>query len=277
MADLTSNLKQTFGMQFDNDGPISRASATLNLYYHQVRYSEFLYPSPFFSREMTAKLMILIRTVYCPLHSAVTPLFLAATPHWRLFGDHGTDQSFTTRGPGLCSEISEDTDGTSFTTIAWYVEILVFKNVRFRVPNNGAENFLPFDLESTFSSAFVLSLMAALPACPLEDTSDVDASFFLLNQMVAKGNVIAEFRRQDLEHLINLLHLVGAEMSQRNSLATNAIPPVSGGAEDDQTLPSQLDDVGVFNDLSPEQMLSLAGLLELDPTFDHVDEQWLWA
>ncbi|KAI1362522.1 fungal-specific transcription factor domain-containing protein [Xylaria arbuscula] len=230
MADLTSNLKQTFGMQFDNDGPISRASATLNLYYHQCIV-------------LSTRPLLL-----CSLRRLLT----------------GGSLEITEPIKALLRAAQDSAARSLRILTALHSQRLL-------------ENFLPFDLESTFSSAFVLSLMAALPACPLEDTADVDASFFLLNQMVAKGNIIAEFRRQDLEHLINLLHLVGAEISQRNSLGTNAIPPVSGGAEYDQTLPSHIDDVGAFNDLSPEQMLSLAGLLELDPTFDHVDEQWLWA
>ncbi|KAI0539141.1 fungal-specific transcription factor domain-containing protein [Xylaria digitata] len=233
MADLASDLNETFGMKFDDDRPISRVSATLNLYYHQ-----------------------------CVVLSA-RPLILCLLR--QLLGE----------------PMSEGND---------YLEITEPMNALLRAGQNSAtrslrilmalqsqhllESFLPFDLESTFSSAFVLSLMAALPTCPLEDTADVDASFYLLNQMIAKGNVIAEFRREDLEQLINLLHLLEAEISQQGPLATMVVP-VSNAAHYDQTLPTRLGDVGTFNDLYSDQMLSLAGLLELDPAFDHVDEQWL--
>ncbi|TGJ86080.1 hypothetical protein E0Z10_g2710 [Xylaria hypoxylon] len=234
MAGLASDLKETFGMQFDHDRPISRVSATLNLYYHQC---VVLSTRPL--------LLCLLRRLlsepmsedngYLEITEPIEALLRAA-------------QDSATRSLWILTALqSQRLLGTKFSTI---------------------------DLESTFSSAFVLSLMAALPTCPLEDTTDVDAGFHLLNQMIAKGNVIAEFRREDLEQLINLLHLLGVEISQQNSLATNAIP-VSNAADCAQTLPTQLGDVGTFNDIYSDQMLSLAGLLELDPAFEHVDEQWL--
>ncbi|KAI1278583.1 fungal-specific transcription factor domain-containing protein [Xylaria sp. FL0933] len=233
MAELASDLKDTFGMQFDNNGPISRVSATLHLYYHQCIVLS--------TRPLL--LCLLRRLLSEPALLVITEPIKALL------------------------RAAQDSAARSLRILtALHSQRLL-------------ENFLPFDLESTFSSAFVLSLMAALPACPHEGTADVDASFYLLNQMVAKGNVIAEFRREDLEQLISLLHLVSAEVSQRDSLASRAAAamPVSNVDDYDQPNPDQLGGIDTFNGLSPEQMLSLAGLLELDPAFDYVDEQWLWA
>ncbi|KAI0914528.1 fungal-specific transcription factor domain-containing protein [Ustulina deusta] len=238
MADVASDLKETFGMQFDNDGPISRVSATLHLYYHQC---------------------IVLST---------RPLLLC------LLRRHLSGSTLDGRGSLEITEPIKALLRAAQDSAARSLRILTALHSQRLL-----ENFLPFDLESTFSSAFVLSLMAALPACPFEGTTDIDASFYLLNQMVTKGNVIAEFRREDLEQLIDLLHLVGVEISQENPPVTNAAVtiPMSNAADYDQTLPDQLGGIDTFNGLSPEQMLSLAGLLELDPAFDHVDEQWLWV
>ncbi|GAW22081.1 hypothetical protein ANO14919_116160 [Xylariales sp. No.14919] len=233
MTEFAFDLEKTFGMRFDDDRPISRVSATLNLYYHQC---------------------VILSTrplLYCLLRQ------LLSDP---MSEDNGYLE--TTEPIKDLLRAAQDSATRSLRIL------MALQSQRL------LESFLPFDLESTFSSAFILSLMAALPSCPLEDTTEVDTGFYLLNQMIVKGNVIAEFRREDLEQLINLLHLLGAEISHRGSLATNAVP-ASTAADYDQTIPTQLGDVGAFNDLYSDQMLSLAGLLELDPAFDHVDEQWL--
>ncbi|KAI0974870.1 fungal-specific transcription factor domain-containing protein [Xylaria arbuscula] len=237
MANLASDLKEVFGIRFDNDGPICRVAATLNLYYHQC---------------------IVLSTrplLFCLLRRLLS----------QMLEGHGYLE--ITEPIKALLRAAQDSAARSLRILmALHSQRLL-------------ENFLPFDLESTFSSAFVLSLMAALPSCPLESTADVDASFYLLNQMVAKGNVIAELRKEDLEQLIHLLHLVSAEIAQRGPLVTNAVAtvPVPNATDYDQILSDQLGGIDGFNGLSPEQMLSLAGLLESDTVFDHIDEQWLWA
>ncbi|KAI2625461.1 fungal-specific transcription factor domain-containing protein [Xylaria nigripes] len=239
MADLAFNLNETFGMRFENGGPISRVSATLNLYYHQC---------------------IVLST---------RPLLLCLLR--RLLNKPVAEGQVYPKITGPIKALLRAAQDSAAKSI----RILMALESQHLL-----ENFLPFDLESTFSSAFVLSLMAALPSVTLEDTTDVNASHYLLNRMIEGGNVIAKFRREDLERLINFLALLRAEKSQQASSVTDETIPTLGfnASEYDQSIPvPQPGDVGTFNDLSPEQMLSLAGLLELDPAFDHVDEQWLWA
>ncbi|KAI1825075.1 fungal-specific transcription factor domain-containing protein [Xylaria intraflava] len=238
MADLASDLNETFGMRFDNGGPISRVSATLNLYYHQCTVLSTRPLLLCLLRRLLNK-PVAEGQVYPEITGPIKALLRAA----------------------------QDSAARSIRIL------MALESQRL------LENFLPFDLESTFSSAFVLSLMAALPSVPLEETTDVNASHYLLNRMIDGGNVIAKFRREDLERLINFLVLLRADTSQQGLSVTDEMTAMLGfnASEYDQAIPVQPGDVGTFNDLSPEQMLSLAGLLELDPAFDHVDEQWLWV
>ncbi|KAI1435621.1 fungal-specific transcription factor domain-containing protein [Xylaria sp. CBS 124048] len=239
MADLASHLNETFGMRFDNGGPISRVAATLNLYYHQCIVLS--------TRPL---LLCLLRRL---LNKPVAP---------------GQVYPKITGPIKALLRAAQDSAARS-------IRILMALESQHLL-----ENFLPFDLESTFSSAFVLALMAALPSVPLEETNDVNASHYLLSRMIDAGNVIAKFRREDLERLINFLLLLRVEISQRDLSVTDEMTAMLdfNASAYGQAVPVQSGKIGPFNDLSPEQMLSLAGLLELDPSYDHgMGEQWLWT
>lgn len=68
-----------------------------------------------------------------------------------------------------------------------------------------AETFLPFDLENLFSAAFVLSMVSAILPGTLPDHSYRDMSFSLLDDMVARGNRVAQFRKSEIELLEELV------------------------------------------------------------------------
>lgn len=153
------------------------------------------------------------------------------------------------------------------------------------------ESFLPFDLDSTFSSAFILALMAIIPHCPFKDVTEIDTSFYLLNQMIARGSFIAEFRKDELERLLEFLRLLNVELSAttpvESQLGYLAATATTNAAEHfaqdfDQTkqashLPPHLEETSAVSGLSPNQMLGLAELLDQDTAISQEDLHWLWT
>ncbi|KAF6798770.1 hypothetical protein CSOJ01_12659 [Colletotrichum sojae] len=149
------------------------------------------------------------------------------------------------------------------------------------------ETFLPFDLEQAFSSAFVLTLMTAIPGLPDRDTSYMDTTSKILDTMIARGNVVAGFRKEELEKLQEKLHLARFPCQTTHETST------SGG----QTLPNSTGVLGTstedlhdrgpatgstVNGLASEQMLSIAGLLDWEPNMTALSDNqlagsWLWA
>lgn len=69
------------------------------------------------------------------------------------------------------------------------------------------EHFLPFDLENTFSSAFVLIVASViLPSSfcgqvTVGERKCKDAAFIILDDMIYRGSVPAKHRKVDLEQL----------------------------------------------------------------------------
>ncbi|KAF4881516.1 Proline utilization trans-activator [Colletotrichum fructicola] len=148
------------------------------------------------------------------------------------------------------------------------------------------ETFLPFDLEQTFSSAFVLTLMTSIPGLPDREGNHLKDAFEILDMMIARGNVVARFRREELEKLQEILRLTQSRIerpvtaSERNEghLMMNSI-----GGSDDGLLQDRGPPTGsTANGLASEQMLSIAGLLDWEPnmsTFgdDQLAGSWLWT
>ncbi|KAK2776493.1 C6 transcription factor [Colletotrichum kahawae] len=148
------------------------------------------------------------------------------------------------------------------------------------------ETFLPFDLEQTFSSAFVLTLMSSIPGLPDLEGNHMKGAFEILDTMIARGNVVARFRKEELEKLQEILRLTQSQFegpvaaSDRNEghLLVN-----SGGGSDNGLLQDHGSATGsTANGLASEQMLSIAGLLDWEPnlsTFgdDQLAGSWLWT
>ncbi|KAG4268066.1 hypothetical protein FPRO04_04482 [Fusarium proliferatum] len=124
------------------------------------------------------------------------------------------------------------------------------------------ELFLPFDLDHAFSAGFVLALISTIQ--PLPDAAS-ESSFELtrniLDALAAGWNLPARFRRQELERLHNMLHLI----EQRD-----IVPQLQGQA-----------DIPVLGEqgISANQILNVASLLDghtnLGADLDDVNG-WLW-
>ncbi|CVL06503.1 uncharacterized protein FPRN_05211 [Fusarium proliferatum] len=124
------------------------------------------------------------------------------------------------------------------------------------------ELFLPFDLDHAFSAGFVLALISTIQ--PLPDAAS-ESSFELtrniLDALAAGWNLPARFRRQELERLHNMWHLI----EQRD-----IVPQLQGQA-----------DIPVLGEqgISANQILNVASLLDghanLGADLDDVNG-WLW-
>ncbi|KAL5355569.1 hypothetical protein BJX96DRAFT_184168 [Aspergillus floccosus] len=70
---------------------------------------------------------------------------------------------------------------------------------------NLLETFLPFDLENLFSSFFNLSLISATIPDVVMDPSYREMGFSLLDDMIARGNCVAQLRKSEMELLEELV------------------------------------------------------------------------
>lgn len=148
------------------------------------------------------------------------------------------------------------------------------------------ETFLPFDLEQAFSSAFVLTLMTAIPGLPDRDTSYMDTTFEIIDTMIARGNVVARFRKEELEKLQEMLHLATLRFQAPNEVSMSgdqaALNPSEGLGTSNEGLVDRGPATGsTVNGLASEKMLSIAGLLDWEPNMsalgdDQLAGSWLW-
>ncbi|KAL4764818.1 Zn(II)2Cys6 transcription factor [Aspergillus foveolatus] len=69
------------------------------------------------------------------------------------------------------------------------------------------DSFLPFDLESTFVSSVVLLMAQAIDHSLLESRRPwLDKSYLILDDMISRGNLIAQYRKTELEQLSALMY-----------------------------------------------------------------------
>ncbi|KAL4735368.1 hypothetical protein BDV11DRAFT_212023 [Aspergillus similis] len=69
------------------------------------------------------------------------------------------------------------------------------------------DSFLPFDLESTFVSSVVLLMAQAIDCTLLENRRPwLDKSYLILDDMISRGNLIAQYRKTELEQLSALMY-----------------------------------------------------------------------
>ncbi|PIG80462.1 Zn(II)2Cys6 transcription factor [Aspergillus arachidicola] len=83
------------------------------------------------------------------------------------------------------------------------------------------DSFLPFDLEATYTAAVVLVIAPAADASLLDDwTPWFHTSVTVLDEMISRGNLIAGFRKSELQQLAGMLsHLADDEVIHSTDLA----------------------------------------------------------
>ncbi|CVL08360.1 related to positive activator of transcription [Fusarium mangiferae] len=221
LAALGVELNSAPDLKLDNQSPLSRVSATLNLCYHQC------------------------------IVLATRPLLMCILRDKLEKSRHDNNAN---------AEIAEPVKAlvrTCYDSAHKSLRILTTLQSQ-----DLLELFLPFDLDHAFSAGFVLALISAIQPFPdAASESSFELTRNILDALIAGGNLPARFRRQELERLHDMLHLI----EQRD------IVPLLQGQADIPVLGEQ--------GISPNQILNVASLLDghtnLGADLDDVNG-WLW-
>ncbi|KAI1291184.1 fungal-specific transcription factor domain-containing protein [Xylaria venustula] len=255
MAAVALELEQMFELTLDGSRPISRVAATLNLYYHQC-------------------------------------IVLATRPLLVCLLQTSLEERTSVGSHRRKKDISEPIKALLKTTQESACKSL---NILMAVRSQQLlDLFLPFDLESTFSCAFVLYLMSAIPSIEVYDLSYATKSSALLDHIVNRGNVVAQYRKGELSKLLSLIEAMEAIVIKPSGPAIHSQDPAATSDDNATYLPvsslvspvapiptSFTQSLTTLNGLSPENMLSVAGLLDWVPDGDFTkyafSADWLWA
>jgi hypothetical protein len=81
-----------------------------------------------------------------------------------------------------------------------------------------ADSFLPFDLEAVFVSSVVILMAPVIDSRLLESpTPWLQKSYVILDDMISRGNIIASFRKSELERLGELLSQLSPDRPPRHN------------------------------------------------------------
>ncbi|GIC86025.1 putative C6 transcription factor [Aspergillus udagawae] len=136
---------------------------------------------------------------------------------------------------------------------------------------NLLETFLPFDLENLFSSFFILSLISAVLPGSIPDHSYRDMGFSLLDEMIARGNRVAQLRRSEIELLEELVQpLIRPETPHREEDA--GIPLIESINEKSSVAQQERHGLGPDADgPGPTPAVTVTGAQEEELLFDWRD------
>ncbi|KAF2193676.1 Zn(II)2Cys6 transcription factor [Zopfia rhizophila CBS 207.26] len=153
------------------------------------------------------------------------------------------------------------------------------------------ETFLPFDLDSLFVSTMVLLVGRVVDPRLLESRSPwLQKSYTMFEEMVSGGNLIADFRRSEVQRLDEMLSDLSTAQSQ--TLSGSVVLPQSGGLHQthsrvplQSTMPSTAslplcqdilpphpdigNDSSYGDDLTAEQIMAVANSIESE------DAEWI--
>lgn len=78
--------------------------------------------------------------------------------------------------------------------------------------DRSTDTFLPFDLDSTFVSAVVLSIASFTDSSLVDErTGWLHKTNLILDEMISRGNLIADFRKSELGQLTRMLSQVAPD------------------------------------------------------------------
>lgn len=141
---------------------------------------------------------------------------------------------------------------------------------------------LPFDLERTFSSGFVSTMLTFIDPHDGTYRSFHDQTCHLLDEFVDRGCTPARFRKSEVELLRDMIRQCDAaaegdtmirgstRVGQRQESQHQA--PSQERLGDGETLGS---DIGAMYNLSPGQILSLAQMVDVENCRDEDESGWM--
>lgn len=128
--------------------------------------------------------------------------------------------------------------------------------------------------------------MTAIPGFSDHDDSYLNTAYSILSTIIAHGNMVAQYRKEELEKLQEILHLM--EIRNEETAVPKTNHKLASDNRRDLSLPAEPPERiaatgSTANGLaSSEEMLSIAGLLDWEPdisTFhnDQITGSWLWV
>ncbi|KAM0553232.1 hypothetical protein ACHAPJ_007520 [Fusarium lateritium] len=145
------------------------------------------------------------------------------------------------------------------------------------------EAFLPFDLESLFVSSFNLLIAPVLdPRFSEHDATFRHKIYVIFNEMVSKGNLIAVFRRSELQQLDDMLSRLPREHSDHTPIPIDGqiIGDLTEGPEgslhdpndDNETMASILPGM---DDLGMDAWFTTAQMIDMANSIANSDTEWV--
>ncbi|RMX85600.1 hypothetical protein D0869_03702 [Hortaea werneckii] len=148
-----------------------------------------------------------------------------------------------------------------------------------------SETFIPFDLESAFSSAIVLMITATVdPSLIRKETDWLPVAYGVLEEMEGRGNLVAGLRKSELEHLDkNLKSLPSAPMGSAVANEPENQTNLLNGPFENPNMADTLvggdgpSDIDTLCDWNSEEALNGEQLMAVADSLDFSDLDWLSA
>lgn len=155
---------------------------------------------------------------------------------------------------------------------------------RLSATNRTAESFLPFDLEFTYGAAIHLTMASALVPALVGQRSSNQQAHLILDEIISKGNRVAEIRKADLTRLETLFEgLKERYANAANHISTALVPETSGDAHgqdhrpsDDTQIPFITGDINVSEDELPELGLTSYDIAAIVDQIDYNASPSFW-
>ncbi|GAA82994.1 Zn(II)2Cys6 transcription factor [Aspergillus luchuensis IFO 4308] len=146
------------------------------------------------------------------------------------------------------------------------------------------ESFLPFDLEFTYGAAIHLTMASALVPALVGQRSSNQQAHLILDEIISKGNRVAEIRKADLTRLETLFEgLKERYANAANHISTALVPETSGDAHgqdhrpsDDTQIPFITGDINVSEDELPELGLTSYDIAAIVDQIDYNASPSFW-
>ena len=141
-----------------------------------------------------------------------------------------------------------------------------------------ADTFLPFDLDSTFVSAVVLSIASFTDPSLVDDrTAWLQKTNIILDEMISRGNLIADFRKSELGQLTRMLSQVSPDRQFDIDNPPKLKPP--GGNPTRPSSPFASNHYGAVDGVTALPMLdyglTTAEIMDAAESIDTGDVDWI--
>ncbi|KAM0424174.1 hypothetical protein ACHAPT_010543 [Fusarium lateritium] len=141
----------------------------------------------------------------------------------------------------------------------------ILKTLRALGDENLLDSFLPFQMETVFSSAFLLYVIDAVSPGFVPDQTWLTTAHGIFDTMIAKGSPATPLRKRELQRLEQIMtsYLVSGSQTNPSPLQFQEEPILRRGM--DTTAPAPAPDIAYVNETSPWGLLGSHGGYILSP------------